>query len=409
MSRFLKLFEGFGIELEYMIVDKKTLQILPITDRLMEAAQGTIVSDFEDGDITWSNELVGHVVELKTTGPATSLNHLETAFLRSLRKVQSLLEPMGATLLPSAMHPLMKPDEMTLWSHDNNEVYEAYDRIFDCRGHGWSNLQSMHINLPFSDDAEFERLHTAIRFLLPILPALTASSPMVEGRLTGALDNRLQYYQKNQIRVPSIAGNVIPELVTSMSDYREKILARVFNDIAPHDPDEILRDDWLNSRGAIARFGRQTIEIRVLDIQETPSMDIAIANLITSVLKELVTGKLVSHEAQRKQETLALKAIFDETAQHAEGAKIGDRNYLAAWGLNADVTAADLWKKIFATRDLPTYHAEKISLLLTRGSLATRISKALGQIPSVEDIRKTYLDLSSCLVKDQFFHGRESQ
>ena len=50
-------------------------------------------------------------------------------------------------------------------------MYEAYDRIFDCRGHGWANLQAVHLNLPFSGDEEFGRLHAAIRLVLPIMPA----------------------------------------------------------------------------------------------------------------------------------------------------------------------------------------------------------------------------------------------
>ena len=70
---------------------------------------------------------------------------------------------------------------MRLWPHENREVYDAFDRIFSCKGHGWANLQSMHINLPFADDAEFGRLHAAIRFLMPLMPGLTASSPVMDG------------------------------------------------------------------------------------------------------------------------------------------------------------------------------------------------------------------------------------
>ena len=44
------------------------------------------------------------------------------------------------------MHP---ETEMQLWQHNYSKIYALYNRIFDCRGHGWSNVQSMHINLPF--------------------------------------------------------------------------------------------------------------------------------------------------------------------------------------------------------------------------------------------------------------------
>ena len=70
------LFEAFGVELEYMIVDAETLDVRPIADELMRDATGggEYVGEVEAGDISWSNELVAHVVELKTTDPAPSLH-----------------------------------------------------------------------------------------------------------------------------------------------------------------------------------------------------------------------------------------------------------------------------------------------------------------------------------------------
>ncbi|HAL85576.1 MAG TPA: hypothetical protein DCM31_01010, partial [Deferribacteraceae bacterium] len=37
----------------------------------------------------------------------------------------------------------------------------------------------------------------------------------------------------------------------------------MYRDIAPYDPECILQEEWLNSRGAIARFDRKAIEIRL--------------------------------------------------------------------------------------------------------------------------------------------------
>ena len=69
----LGLFEGYGVEIEYMLVDRETLVVLPQADRVLEVAAGEVVSEVEMGELAWSNELVLHVIELKTNGPARSL------------------------------------------------------------------------------------------------------------------------------------------------------------------------------------------------------------------------------------------------------------------------------------------------------------------------------------------------
>jgi gamma-glutamyl:cysteine ligase YbdK (ATP-grasp superfamily) len=195
----LHLFQAFGIELEYMLVDKDTLAIKPITDELLKHELGDYGSDYENGIVTWSNELVLHVIELKSTKPEINFNALENAFAENVAKINAILNKWNAMLMPTAAHPLMNPNtETKLWPHDNNEVYAVYDRIFNSKGHGWSNLQSTHLNLPFYDDEEFARLHAAVRIVLPLLPALCASSPILDGKATGKLDTRLEYYKSNQ-------------------------------------------------------------------------------------------------------------------------------------------------------------------------------------------------------------------
>ena len=43
----LGVFDAFGIELEYMIVDRETLDVRPICDELFREATGSDASDFE--------------------------------------------------------------------------------------------------------------------------------------------------------------------------------------------------------------------------------------------------------------------------------------------------------------------------------------------------------------------------
>jgi carboxylate-amine ligase len=409
-SRFLHLFEGYGIELEYMVVDATTLKVKPIVDELFHSVAGEYVSDIRQGTIEWSNELVAHVLELKTSGPVTKLESLDEAFSENIRKINQLLKAQNAKLLPTGMHPLMDPTlETRIWPHGNNEIYETYNRIFNCKGHGWSNLQSMHINFPFFDESEFGRLHAAIRFLLPILPVLSASSPLVEGALTGISDNRLNFYVQNQKAIPEIAGQVIPEPAFTFIDYQQKILEKTYKAIAPHDPEGDMQEDWLNSRGAIARFGRQTIEIRTLDTQECPKADISIAILITHILKSLISEKWISYNDQKMTDTISLRTIFDACSKYSGYASITDPEYLALLGLPAKkaISTKDIWFHLMEItgfqNECPPRNYQAIETILKRGALSDRISQTTGANPSKIEIIDLYKKLANCLYQNVLF------
>lgn len=407
----LRLFDATGVEIEYMLVDRETLAVLPQADRVLEAAAGEVVSEVEMGELAWSNELVLHVIELKTNGPARSLDDLLEPFERDVRRVNEILAQNGGRLMPTAMHPLMDPIlDTRLWPHEHRAIYEAYDRIFDCKGHGWSNLQSLHVNLPFDGDDEFGRLHAAIRLVLPLLPALAASSPLVEGRFTKSLDNRLEFYRTNSQRMPSIAGSLVPEPVFSRAAYTRHILEPMYRDIAPHDPGGVLRDEFLNARGAIARFGRGSIEIRLIDVQECPRADLAVVLLVVGALRMLVDEDFSSFEHQQSFGEEDLAGLLRRTMAEGEHAPVHDREYLRALGVtqHATMRAGEIWQhlleEVFALAGAPDESWRDIlEEMLEQGTLASRIRDSLPEEPRREDILEVYTRLCDCLEEDELF------
>ena len=406
----LQLFEALGVELEYMIVAADTLDVRPITDRVMHDVAGEYVGEWEQGTISWSNELALHVIELKTTDPAPSPAGLAAAFQDNVRQINDLLAPHGARLMPTAMHPWMDPErEMRLWPHDYSPVYQTFDRIFDCRGHGWANLQSAHLNLPFAGDEQFGRLHAAIRLLLPLIPALAASSPVVDGVPTGMVDTRLEVYRGNARRVPSVAGLVVPEPCYTRTAYEREILGRIYADLSPHDPEGILRFEWANARGAIARFDRGTIEIRVVDVQECPAADLAIVQAQMSVLRALVAEQFAPYQRQQTVDTRELHHLLLATAQTGEQTVIDSPEYLAVWGLDRPITAGELWRHLLestaANRRLEPQAAAALQTIIDEGPLARRILRAVGAHPSRDALREVYGRLCDCLAQGQMFRA----
>ncbi|HEY0847283.1 MAG TPA: glutamate-cysteine ligase family protein [Noviherbaspirillum sp.] len=406
----LSAFSGYGIELEYMIVDRHTLSVLPVADRLLHEEAGRKTNDVVRGRLGWSNELVLHVIEVKNVRPFPSLAGLGAAFHAEIRHINRTLERHHARLLPTAMHPWMDPQSETrLWPHDNDAIYRAYDRIFDSRSHGWANLQSMHVNLPFADDDEFARLHAAIRLVLPILPALAASSPIADGRDTGWADYRMHTYTHNAKSIPSITGMVVPETVTSRAAYAQRILAPMYHAIAPHDPERVLQQEWLNSRGAIARFDRNAIEIRVIDTQECPQADIAVATAAIGLARMLYEAGGEQLVAQQEMPTTALAKILQACIREAEQADIGDARYLRLLGYPGErCRAGDLWHDLIArlasnNDDMADECASAWRVMLEHGPLARRILRAVGSDYSPKRLRAVYGALADCAQEGRLF------
>jgi len=414
-AKTLSLFEGYGIEIESCVVDMDTLEIRPVVDELLREASGTDdwVEDIDDGAIGWSNELVTHVIELKTNGPAPSFTDLAANFRASVGRLNTLLaEHWHARLMPTAMHPWMNPERETrLWPHSNGPIYQAYDQLFDCRRHGWANVQSVHLNLPFADEHEFARLMAAARLVLPLIPALAASSPVVEGRATGMLDTRLDFYRTNSARVRSMTGDVIPEPIYGFAEYRDQVLGAVDRELGELDADEALRgQEWTNARGAITRFDRMAIEIRLIDAQECSAADLAVACAVSRLVQALVAERWSSLPSQQACPTEVLVEHLMRATREGPLAQVSDPAYAALFGVGATSapTLGDLWRRItHETWAGPAELEGPLEVIQHDGTLAQRILAALGPSPGPDieraRLRSVYGELCECLASGRPF------
>ena len=104
-------FAGYGLELEYMIVDRDSLAVRPLADALLPMLRAR---RRPASPLDWSNELVRHVIETKNVAPTPALATLPALFADDLQQANALLAPMNARLMPTAMHPWMDPSTETV-------------------------------------------------------------------------------------------------------------------------------------------------------------------------------------------------------------------------------------------------------------------------------------------------------
>lgn len=405
MSRPYRLFEVAGLELEYPVVDSR-LEVQHLVEPLFRKLAGRPTSDLETAGCGFSNELADHVFELKTAKPRRDLKKAEADLYGGVRKVSRVLEEnFGAQLLPTAMHPWFDPAQGQTWKRSGRRIYETYAKLFDLKGHGWMNVQSCHINLPFGTEEETVALHNAIVCLLPYLPALTASSPMFAGSLGPDVDNRLTFYRRNQRRFPSVTGDVVPEYMTSRAQYKRDVLQRIYKELATVPEAALLRHEWMNSRGAIVRFMRSAIEIRVLDTQECVRMDVACASLVVATLKGM-TAKILTGEWELPDRA-ALVADYHATV-HGGGKALVVAPHVKAWLGSRRVRSASEALRLLAENCAEASTYARLALArLEKGNLSERIRKTLARggktAPSRERVRGVYYELAECLKRNEIW------
>ena len=205
-----------------MIVDARQLSVRPIADRAAARdGGGDDTLDVDRGPIAWSNELALHVIELKNLNGRPALAGAAGAVSRT----RSGREMRGSRRMSRALHahrhaPVDESGarDAALAARATTTSTRTFDRIFDCRGHGWSNLQSMHINLPFADDDEFGRLHAAIR-------VLSAAPAGARGQLAA---RRGQAHRAHGLRAwtsTAPTARRIPSSVTGLRHPRDRVHA----------------------------------------------------------------------------------------------------------------------------------------------------------------------------------------
>jgi gamma-glutamyl:cysteine ligase YbdK (ATP-grasp superfamily) len=272
---------------------------------------------------TFGKEIQLHVMEIKPNMPFRSPENFEETMQAAVLTLEDFLErKYGAHLLGTGMHPLLRLEETGVWPHRHKKIYDAYSKVFNLNQHGWLNIQSFQLNIPYSNEKSAIFMHNMLAEICAYLPAISASSPIYEGKFGENVDNRLRFYMSNQKEVPSISGDVIPEYVSSFKEYEKKIIERYSLDLTKAHADECLfYKDWVNSRGAIFRFDRKAIEIRVMDEQECIKSDVALSCFIRALLRGLMERKaeFLPHEILVKDFNSVIRMGLDAKVAHPNG------------------------------------------------------------------------------------------
>lgn len=360
-------------------------------DKVIKEFHGRIVNFVELPHFTFGKELQMHVMEIKANAPFKSPGLFEETMQSAVETLLDFLwKKHHAYLLGTGMHPLLRLEETKIWHHRHRKIYQEYSKIFNLKQHGWLNIQSFHLNLPYSKEEKGILLHNLLAGLCAYLPAVSAASPLFEGTFGPNVDNRLNFYRLNQQEIPSITGDVVPEPVSSFEEYRREVIGRYSKDLAEAGAGHtILFKEWINSRGVIFRFDRSALEVRVMDEQECVKSDVALSCFIRATLRGLL-----AEAAEPLPHNLLVK----------------DFNSIMANGLNARVlhpegeTARQVCQYLF---DLALENAEEdekkylwiVKKRIEDGNLSDIIRSHVLAKAQKTDLKDAILNVYSSLIK----------
>jgi glutamate---cysteine ligase / carboxylate-amine ligase len=170
-----------GVEEELWIIDAETLDLVPAVQRIVAGAEG------RDLPGVLKTELHASVVELASGASGTADEAIDR--LRELRRAAvEIAEETGLRVAAAGSYPTSIPEEQEIAPEERYREFVEYAGP-SARRQGVSGL---HVHVGMADAETCFRVMETILPWLPLVLAISANSPYLEGRETGLLSTRAE-------------------------------------------------------------------------------------------------------------------------------------------------------------------------------------------------------------------------
>jgi carboxylate-amine ligase len=279
-----------GLEEEFAVLDPTTLELAPRFEELYAAAQS---SDPElHKHIT--GELICSEIEIVSGAAATVAEALERQ-REWRRRLFALTEAHGAALAATGTHPWADYRAQRIIDTEHYRRVEEGLKYVAWR----NNTFSLHVHVGMHGLDRAVRVCDRLRPVLPLLLAISANSPYLDGRDSGLHSARTQSFTRNFPRCG------VPEVFGGWAAYRSylEFLLRTHSIVE-------FTQVWWSVRPHLD-FG--TVEVRICDAQagaqESEALSMLIAACVAQAAREIDDGVPFEHPAGRLIEENVWRAI----------------------------------------------------------------------------------------------------
>ena len=246
-----------GVEIELQLIDDNTQDLKNISPEILA-----------DIDKNFSNrikyELFESMIEINTD-VCNTVEEVNQDIKQTLLHLKEILKNYNASINCSSLHPFAKGKNQII---TNNPRYKRIMKDLQIIGTRFIT-QGLHVHIGIDDCEKAIKVNNAIRMYLPLLLALTTSSPYYEGEDTGLHSYRTKIFES----LP-LAG--LPDYLNDWDHF-----TKLTDNLVKANIIKSVKDLWWEVR---PHPGFGTVEIRICDIPINLEKILALVALIQALV-----------------------------------------------------------------------------------------------------------------------------
>lgn len=294
---------SLGVEIEFQILDRKTLNLAPLAPLLIKNSPKLLATRI-------THEFISSILELQTNA-CRSVRDVENDLMQTCSMAAELAENNGCILYAASLHPFAKDTEQSV---SRDARYERIMEELQILGTKFIS-QGLHVHVGMPDGDTAMRFCNIVQLYLPLLLALSTSSPYCKG-----IDTGLMSYRTKLFEVLPHAGiyGFFKNWRTFKAEAADMIRLGVIDST---------RDLWWDARPN-EEFG--TVEIRICDLPgrfaDILALVAFIQGLAAYIVEERKEQSPISLQILRANKWQAvrhgLKGSFVDSSAHLHGQKM---------------------------------------------------------------------------------------